>query len=157
MPPVRRHRIGDQLPAVVHPDPDPAAIALCRDLAAETDAEAVVLFGSRAAGSWDEQSDLDLIIVHPAVDAADDRRKVLGRVLAELRERHYPGHVEYDSPHHGVADGLMVETPQHYHAGRRTLNHVIARAAREGRIFPGIPGRPTPSATTATSPTSGSW
>ena len=29
----------------------------------------------------------------------------------------------------------MVETPQHYHAGRRTLNHVIARAAREGRIF----------------------
>ena len=29
----------------------------------------------------------------------------------------------------------MVEVPQHYHAGRRTLNHVIARAAREGRIF----------------------
>ena len=29
----------------------------------------------------------------------------------------------------------MVETPQNYHASRRTLNHVIARAAREGRIF----------------------
>ena len=135
MPPVRRHRIGDQLPAVVHPDPDPAAIDLCRDLAANTDAQAVVLFGSRAAGNWDEQSDLDMIIVHPAADAEDERRKVLARVLAELRQFHYPGHVEYDSPHHGVADGLMVETPQHYHPGRRTLNHVIARAAREGRIF----------------------
>ena len=139
MPPVRRHRIGDQLPAVIHPGPDPAAIALCRDLAAQTDAEAVVLFGSRATGGWDEQSDLDLIIIDPAADDADDRRKVLGRVLAELRERHYPGHVEYDSPHHGVADGLMIETPQHYHACRRTLNHVIARAARGGRIFTGDP------------------
>ena len=139
MPPVRRHRIGDQMPAVVHPGPDPAAIDLCRDLAAETDAQAVVLFGSRASGGWDEQSDLDLIIIHPAADDEDDRRKVLGRVLAELREFHYPGHVEYDSPHHGVADGLMVETPQHYHAGRRTLNHVIARAAREGCIFTRAP------------------
>ena len=135
MPPVRRHRIGDQLPAVIHLGPDPAAIDLCRDLAAETDAAAVILFGSRATGGWDEQSDLDLIIVHPAADDEDDRRKVLGRALAELRERHYPGHGDYDSPHHGVADGLMVETPQHYHAHRRTRNHVIARAAREGRIF----------------------
>ena len=140
MPPVRRHRIGDQLPAVIHPGPDPAAINLCQDLAAETDAAAVILFGSRATGGWDEQSDLDLIIVHPAADDADDRRKVLGRALAELRERHYPGHDEYDSPHHGVADGLMVETLQHYHAGRRTRNHVIARAAREGRIFTGHSG-----------------
>ncbi len=140
MPPVRRHRIGEQMPALVHPGPDPAAIDLCRDLAANTDAQAVILFGSRAAGGWDEQSDLDMIIIHPAADDEDDRRKVLGRVLAELREFHYPGHVEYDSPHHGVADGLMVETPQHYHAGRRTLNHVIARAAREGFIFTRDPG-----------------
>ena len=122
MPPVRRHRIGDQLPEVIYPDPDPAARAFCRDLASKTDAAAVVLFGSRAIGGWDEQSDLDMIIVHPAADDEDDRRKALGRVLADLRERHYPGHGDSDSPHHGVADGLMVETPQHYHAGRRTRN-----------------------------------
>ena len=75
MPLVRRHRIGDQLPAVIHPDPDPAAFDLCGELAANTDAQAVILFGSRATGGWDEQSDLDLIIVHPAADDEDDRRE----------------------------------------------------------------------------------
>ena len=31
MPPVRRHRIGDQMPTVTHAGPDPNAIGLCRD------------------------------------------------------------------------------------------------------------------------------
>ena len=53
MPPVRRHRIGEELLSAIHPDPDPAAIDLCWELADETDAEAVILFGSRptAAGT----------------------------------------------------------------------------------------------------------
>ena len=135
MPSVRRHRIGDQLPAVIHPDPDQDAIALCRDLAANTDAEAVILFGSRATGGWDEQSDLDMIMIHPAADEEDDRRKSLGRALVELKERYYPGYRDHASPHHGVTDGQMVKTPAEYIAGRRTRNHVMARAAREGLIF----------------------
>ena len=139
MPPVRRHRIGDQLPAVVHPDPDPAAIALCRELVAETDALAVVLFGSRAGGGWDEQSDLDLIIVHDGADG-ENGRKAVGRILVQLKDRHYPGYRDRQSPHHGVQDGQMHQTPVEYTAGRRTLNHVIARAAREGSVFTRDPG-----------------
>ena len=135
MPPVRRHRIGDQLPAVVHPGPDPAALALCRGLAAETDVAAVILFGSRAGGGWDEQSDLDLIIVHSAANDDDDRGNAVGQVLVELKERHYPGYRDHASPHHGVKDGPMVKSPAEFIAGRRTLNHVMARAPREGRIF----------------------
>ena len=138
MPPVRRHRIRDQMPAVIHPDPDPAAFELCRELAANTNAQAVVLFGSRASGGWDEQSDLDMIIVRPAADS-EDGREAIRQALVDLRERHYPGCDDYHSPHHGVVEGLMVETPQHYHAGRRTLNHVLARAAREGCIFTRAP------------------
>ena len=138
MPPVRRHRIGDQLPAVVHPGPDPAAFDLCRELAAETDAQAIVLFGSRAGGGWDEQCDLDMIIIHDAADS-EDGRAAIQQALAGLRERRYPGCDDYHSPHHGVVEGLMIETPQNYHASRRTLNHVIARAAREGCIFTGDP------------------
>ena len=134
MPPVRRHRIGDQLPAVIHPDPDRAAIALCRDLEANTDAEAVVLFGSRARGGWDQQSDLDIIIVRGA-DDGEAEREVVVDVLWQLRERHYPGYRDYHSLHHGVVDGQMFKTLAEYLAGRRTLNNVIARASREGRIF----------------------
>ena len=139
MPPVRRHRIGAEMPAVVHPGPDPAAINLCRDLAAETDEAAVVLFGSRATGSWDEQSDLDVIIVHDAGDRGEERSVILD-VLWQFRERHYPGYRDYHSSHHGVLEGQMIKTPEEYVASRRTLNHVVARASREGRIFTSDPG-----------------
>ena len=66
---------------MIHPDPDPAAIDLCRELADETDAEAVILFGSSGNSGWDEQSDLDMIIIHDGADD-DDRRKALGSALA---------------------------------------------------------------------------
>ena len=64
MPVVKRHRSGDQMPAVIHPGFDPAAINLCRELASEVAVQCAILFGSRAQGGWDEQSDLDVIIVH---------------------------------------------------------------------------------------------
>ena len=140
MPPVRRHRTFDQLPAVIHPGPDPADFDLCRELAVEADAQAVVLFGSRATGGWDEQSDLDLIIVHPAADEEDDRRRSLGRALVELKERHYPGYGDYDSPHQGVADGLMVETP-HLHQESPGRGRLPPRRRRLQRVGIGDPGK----------------
>ncbi len=139
MPPVRRHRIGEQMPAVVHPGPDPAAINLGRDLVAETDAQAVILFGSRATGGWDQQSDLDMIIVQGAGGGKEERESVVD-VLWQFRERHYPGYRDYHSPHHGVVDGQMVKTLAEYVTGRSTLNHVMARAAQEGRIYTRVPG-----------------
>ena len=161
MPPVRRHRIGEQMPAVVHPDPDPAAIDLCRELATETDAQAVVLFGSRAAGGWDEQSDLDMIIVRPAADS-EDGREAIRQALAELRERYYPGCDDYHSPHHGVVEGLMVETlaalprlpphaePRHrpgrpggphLHQGSPGRSRFPPRRRRLQRVGAGFPGK----------------
>ncbi len=73
------------MPAAVHPGPDPAALYLCRDLVAQTDAEAVVLLGSRARGSWDEQSDLDLIIVHDNPDNEERRTAPSGRPWSSSR------------------------------------------------------------------------
>ena len=90
MPPVRRHRIGDQMPAVAHPGPDPAAINFCRDLVAETDAECAILFGSRARGGWDEQSDLDVIVIHPGA-GDDDAKAGVYRTSHEIRERQLSG------------------------------------------------------------------
>ena len=76
MPPVRRHCIGDQMPAVVHASPDPAALALCRDLMVETDVERVILYGSRVGGGWDEQSNLDVIFIHRDADNEDAKKDV---------------------------------------------------------------------------------
>ena len=78
MLPVRRHRIGNQFPAVIHPLPDPAAINFCRDLVAETDVGGAILFGSLYTGGWDEQSDLDLIIVHTSAHGDEDRTALSG-------------------------------------------------------------------------------
>ena len=50
---MRRHHIGDQMPAVTHQDPDAPAIALCRDLMVESDAECIVLCGFRPSGCRD--------------------------------------------------------------------------------------------------------
>ena len=140
MPLVRRHRIGDQMPAVTHPGPDSSAIALCRDLVGESPVECAILFGSRALGGWDSQSDLDIIVIHQGVGDEEDERKVVGLAMDRLREIHYPGYLAYESPHHGVVDGLIVETPEGYCVHRRTQNHVMARAAREGLVFCKEPG-----------------
>ena len=125
MPSVRRHRIGDQLPAVSHPAPDQDAIALCRDLAANTDAEAVILFGSRATGGWDERSDLDMIIVHPSA-AGREAETAIRRVLHRIRERHYQGCWDHVSSHRGVRGGQQVVSLDYYASYRRTMNDVMA-------------------------------
>ena len=43
---VSRHRIGEYLPEVVHQGPDPAAVAVCREVLAEC----AILHGSRGWG-----------------------------------------------------------------------------------------------------------
>ena len=58
MPPVRRHRIGDQMPAITHAGPDPNAIALCQDLMAQAPVDCAILFGSRALETGPESPDL---------------------------------------------------------------------------------------------------
>ena len=44
---VSRHRIGEYLPEVVHQGLDPAAVAVCREVLAESGVECVILHGSR--------------------------------------------------------------------------------------------------------------
>ena len=105
------------MPGVVHHGPDPAAIAVCRDVLEESHAACVVLNGSRG---WDEQSDLNLIVIHGAT--ADSGRP--GGAVARDRERHYRDSLDEQS---NLESGVGVVTLGHYNAGRRTLNHPMAR------------------------------
>ena len=136
---VRRHRVGKYLPEVVHQGADPAAVAVCREVLAESGAECVILHGSRGWGGWDEQSDLNVILVQRAAADLAGRHSPPG-TLGLVKERHYPGY--RDDRVHGVPldSGQEWVTPEFYAAHRRTLNHPMARAARNGTIVPSEPG-----------------
>ena len=130
---VTRHRVGECMPAVVHAGPDPAALAVCRELMETTSAAAVILHGSRARGNWDEQSDLDLIMVLEGSDE-EERTKVFG-ALESIKDRNYPGWRDTPALRTSLEEGQETVCPEYYDARMRTLNHYIARAARDGRIF----------------------
>ena len=158
VPPVRRHRIGDQLPSVIHPGPDPAAINLCRDLAVQTDAQAVVLFGSRATGGWDRavRSRPDHRPSRSAGDE-DDRRKVaIGRVLHRAQGATLPGLLASTTAlHHGVsgwtAGGQDTGGVLRRRAPHPEPRHRPSRYQGRPHLHQEIPGTRTASATTATS------
>jgi hypothetical protein len=129
---VSRHRIGKDLPEVVHPDADPVAVAVCREVLADTGAECVVLHGSRGWGGWDEQSDFNVIVVHEAASEKSEADRLMWAVL-RAKNAHYQDSPEYQAD---LEDWPCILTPERYAALRRTLNHRVARAARRGLIFP---------------------
>ena len=135
---VSRHRIGEYLTEVVHQGPDPAAVAVCREVLAGSGAGCVILHGSRWGG-WDKHSDLNVILVQWAAADRAGCHSPPG-TLGLVKERHYPGY--RDDRVHGVLldSGQECVPPEFYAAHRRTLNHPMARAARNGTIFPSEPG-----------------
>ena len=133
---VSRHRIGEYLPEVVHQGPDPAAVAVCREVLAESGAESVILHGSRGWGGWDDQSDLNVIVIHHAAGDEVERDRLRGEVV-RVKELRYRDSSDYKAD---LESGPDIVTPEDYAARRRTLNHTMARAARAGTIFPKEPG-----------------
>lgn len=89
----------------------------------EVDPEQVILFGSHARGDADADSDVDLIVVESAPFGEDRDRHVeetrLWRALASF-------HVPKD---------LLVYSRDEVEYWRDSLNNVLARALREGRVL----------------------
>ena len=89
----------------------------------EVDPEQVILFGSRGRGEGRENSDVDLIVVEAESFGPErSRRKELVRLYHALAGFHVPADVLVYS-HDDVA------------YWRDSLNHVLARALREGRVL----------------------
>ena len=129
------------MPEAVHPDPDPRAVALCQRLAGHAAIQAVILGGSRLTGGWDEQSDLDLVAVLAEPCDPEAAQETVSLALADLRERYYPGYRDRHSPDGGVAEGQWIVPMDFFLAHRRTVNHAMALAARQGRIFASKAGK----------------
>jgi predicted nucleotidyltransferase len=89
----------------------------------EVDPEQVILFGSRARGDSYKDSDVDLIVLES--ESFDDGRSrhteevKLYRALSEFR----------------VSKDILVYSHEDAEYWRDSLNHVLARALREGKVL----------------------
>ena len=83
--------------------------------------ERVILFGSRARGDARPESDFDLLIVQaPQPDSS--RWQELRRLRQGLRR--FP-----------IAKDLLLFRPAEFEYWRESLNHVVGRSLREGRLL----------------------
>ena len=96
---------------------------MVRAIVDEVDPEQVVLFGSRARGDERGSSDVDLVVIEAEpFGPARSRRKEMVRLYHALAGFHVP------------AD-LLVYSHEDVDYWRDSLNHVLARALREGKVL----------------------
>ena len=92
-------------------------------IVAEVDPEQVILFGSHARGDASEDSDVDLIVVEsePFGEHRDRGAEAvrLWRALADFE----------------ISKDILVYSRDEVEYWRDSLNHVLARALREGEIL----------------------
>ena len=89
----------------------------------EADPEQVILFGSRARGDSREHSDVDLIVVEAEPFGPDRSRH---KETVRLRQALRPFRVPVD---------VLVYSQEDVDYCRDSLNFVLARALREGRVL----------------------
>jgi len=87
------------------------------------DPEQVILFGSRARGDAGEDSDVDLLVIEAEPFGAGRDRRVeaarLWRALAGIE----------------VSADILVYSRDEANYWRDSLNHILARALREGKVL----------------------
>jgi len=92
-------------------------------IVAEVDPERVILFGSRARGDEREDSDVDPVVIEAEpFGPGRSRRKELARLYRALTGFLVPADV-------------LVYSHEDVDYWRDSLNHVLARALREGRTL----------------------
>jgi len=91
----------------------------------EVEPEQIVLFGSLARGEGTEDSDIDLMVVERDAFGPERSRR---REAARIRE------AIWDVP---APMDILVFSRDEVEHWRGSLNHVIARALREGRVLYG--------------------
>ena len=93
----------------------------------EADPESIILFGSRARGEAGPDSDVDLLIIErEPFGPGRSRIKELARLYHALR--YMP-----------ASKDLLVYSREEFDRWKEAMNHVVANAAREGRLLYGNP------------------
>lgn len=105
---------------------DTRALAVGQAVLRETGAQDVILFGSRARGDYRDDSDIDLLLIHPLWPDSDVREKA--RIAWGMAESLYGISIPVD---------VVSFTPGEFHHLRYSINSVAAIAAEEGITMDG--------------------
>ena len=89
----------------------------------EVDPDQIILFGSRARGDGHAESDIDLVVVESEPFGQQRSRR-----LETVRLYHTLAGF-------GVAKDILLYSRDEVEYWRDSLNHVLARALREGRVL----------------------
>ena len=96
---------------------------LIRAIVDEVHPEQVILFGSRARGEERETSDVDLIVIEAEPFGPErSKHKEMLRLYRAVRDFRVP-------------KDLLVFSNEEVEYWQDSLNHVLARALREGRVL----------------------
>ncbi|MCY4585778.1 MAG: nucleotidyltransferase domain-containing protein [Bryobacterales bacterium] len=102
---------------------DPPLDRMVKAIVDEVAPEQVILFGSRACGGAAADSDVDLVVVEAApFGPGRDRRAEAARLCRAL--------ADFD-----VSKDILVYSSDEVEYWRDSLNHVLARALREGQVL----------------------
>ena len=96
---------------------------MVRAIVDEADPEQVILFGSRAAGDERKNSDMDLIVIESAPFGKARSRRLEAARLYETVARF------------AVSADILVYSKSEADRWRRSPNHVLGRALREGIVL----------------------
>ena len=113
------------MPPTVRTEPvtDALLARMVQAIVDEVDPEQIILFGSRGRGDAREHSDIDLIVVEAEpFGPARSRHRELVKLYHAVAGFHVP------------AD-LLVYSHDDVDYWRDSLNHVLARALREGKVL----------------------
>ncbi len=91
----------------------------------EISPEAIVLFGSRARGNARADSDVDLLVIEKEPFSLQrSRRKGVARLQMALRKL-------------PLSKDILLYSRDEFEHRRNSLNHLVGRASREGRLLHG--------------------
>ena len=93
----------------------------------EASPEAIILFGSRARGDARPDSDIDLLIIETEPFSPQrSRRKEAARLYMALRGL-------------AISKDLLLYSRDEFERWKNSMNHVVGRALREGKVLHGRP------------------
>ena len=107
--------------------PDLRALEIVRILQEQEQTDIAILFGSRANGTYEDgKSDIDIMLVQEDPPTPEQKKRTweTAQLLAEQR---YNNRTPIQ---------VLWQTHQNFDRMRRTINHVVASATKEGIILP---------------------